>query len=185
MRKGRSNDASTSVDSSAPQQPTIDHQAAFDTLATQYLELKAEAEARLREVGSAATHLLTSFQSQGYEVAAGLDLLQDDLEELEAVHTGQDEEGEEGGEPVAATPVRAPMPAMGVNGTPPPVSPGTEKMVVLKARREHVEGAFLELVRAMVGGLERLVTLAAVMPVPSSTTTTEGGAAPTTNGGAA
>lgn len=48
-------------------------------------------------------------------------------------------------------------------------------MVVLKARREHVEVAFLELVRSMVGGLERLVSLTAQKTAPS-TNSTDGGA---------
>lgn len=136
----------------ASQQASVDHQAAFDALATQYFELKALVESRLREVNSAASHLLASFQSQGYEVASGLDLLQDDLAELEAVHAGSEEDSldekelTQGG--ALVTPVRQPVSAPAAASTPPPASPGTEK--VCRAKNNYT--AVLADVRCMATG---------------------------------
>ncbi|KAJ9505629.1 hypothetical protein QJQ45_024235, partial [Haematococcus lacustris] len=192
----------------------------LSALTLEIQQLNAKAAQRMALMHSTAKELLATVQRQGYEVASGLDALQDDLCEVEGLMLDSRRlsgaMAEASAAPVCTTltlqrthspgsvscalqsslwprvpKASAPIATAGSSGmhtprpcsslerglsvcTPLSVSPNTERMVMLKARREHVEASFLELIKACVGGLERLVTLSDPAAA-ASTTVTSGG----------
>ncbi|KAL6761862.1 hypothetical protein V8C86DRAFT_2529077 [Haematococcus lacustris] len=192
----------------------------LSALTLEIQQLNAKAAQRMALMHSTAKELLATVQRQGYEVASGLDALQDDLCEVEglmldsrrfsgalaeapaapvcttltlqrthspgsvscALHSSLWPRVPKASAPIAtagSSGMHTPRPCSSLERglsvcTPLSVSPNTERMVMLKARREHVEASFLELIKACVGGLERLVTLSDPAAA-ASTTVTSGG----------